>query len=209
MHKKREAGDTDWGAPFWNKTCALLIPLLRTGALFFCILVCWDKTGFYSSEGGKTGKNKTQKIVCKSGQHTASLATYFILITQTQILRVVGIGLEFIKSSSKLGIRRGIWTWFSLAYTSNHVFQGNALLWTQLRKSAQMKWPFYVLRAHRSILYNQVDVDGHSRSGRYCSHHTVAPWMLLISGCQQCAVVVPTAGKKYLPQTCMVWIRER
>lgn len=69
------------------------------------------------------------------------------------------------------------------------------MLWTQLRKSAQMKRPFYVLRAHRSILYNQVDVDGHSSSGRFCSHHIVAPWMLLISGCQQCAVVVPTAGK--------------
>lgn len=176
---------------------------------FFCVLVCWDKSEFYSSEGGETGKSKTLKIVCKSGQHTASLAMYFILITETQILRVVGTSWEFIKSSSTLGLWRGIWTWFSRAYTSNHVFQGNASLWTQVRKSAQMKWPFYVLRAHRSILYTPADVDGPSSSGRYCSCHPVAPRVLLISGFQQRAAVVPAAGRQWLPQTRMVWTRER
>ena len=80
---------------------------------------------------------------------------------------------------------------------------------SEVRKSAQMKWPFYVIRAHRSIPYNPVHVEGHSSSGRYCSHHTISPQMLPISGLQQCAVVVPTAGKKYLPQTCMDWIRDR
>lgn len=79
---------------------------------------------------------------------------------------------------------------------------------SEVRKPGQMKRSFYVVRAHRFIPYNPVHVEGHSSSGRYCSYHTIAPQMLPISGLQQCAVVVPTAGKKCLPQTCMVWIHE-
>lgn len=55
-----------------------------------------------------------------------------------------------------------------------------------------------------SIPYNSVRVKSNFCSGRYCSHHTTAPQMLLISGLQKCAVVMPAAGNKCLPQTCMV-----
>lgn len=76
-----------------------------------------------------------------------------------------------------------------------------------VRKSAQMKWPFYIIRAHRSILHNLVDVEGHSSSGRYCSHHTISPQMLPICGLQQCTVQ-PLDGNVCPKHACFECMRQ-
>lgn len=66
-----------------------------------------------------------------------------------------------------------------------------------------MKWLFFVTRDYRSISYSSVDVESHSSTGRYCSHHAIAPQMLFISGLQQNTEIVPTDANKCLLQTCM------
>lgn len=152
-------------------------------------------------------KNQSLKSIYKAGQHTSSLRTYFILITETQIFTVIGIDWKFKSFFLNEAHEEEFRPLSHLLIFLMSYFKQIHCRWESL-----LKWNsqifFFVIRAHRSIPYNSVHVKSNFCSGRYCSHHTTAPQMLLISGLQKCAVVMPAARNKCLPQTCMVWICE-
>lgn len=116
------------------------------------------------------------KILCKSGQHNTSLGMYLILITETHVLTVIGTDWKLIKACSKLEFKEEFRADTHLLKVAWGISRKYFVENSEVRNSAQMKCLFYDII---SIPYNPVHMEGHSISGKYFSHHTVACFQFL------------------------------